>query len=250
MRESDFPPFAAMLDDVAGLKREVYTPGQKAMFFRALAEYPLEQVRAGLDAHVKHPKRGQFLPMPADVIAQILEIVADDGRPGAEEAWAIAMRSTDEADTVVWTTEMAEALGIARPVMLAGDEVGARMAFKEAYTRLIEAARRAGRAPAWSPSLGRDPQLRVKALDAAVSRGLLPASSAVQLPAPRGRVALLSSSREESIPEAARAGLLALRDWLTRPKDEISEDAAAKLETEDRQRATAARVDEYAGRLQ
>lgn len=249
MRDTDFPAFAAMLDDVAGLKREVYTPSQKTMFFRALGEYSIDQVRAGLDAHVKHPKNGRFLPMPADVIGQVLEMSADDGRPGAEEAWATAMRSTDESDTIVWTAETAEAFGIARPVLLAGDEVGARMAFKEAYGRLVEDARKGRRGPAWTASEGFDPELRARALTAAVGRGVLPASSVPQLPAPRGDVLLLANSEQEGIPEAARAGLLALRDWLTRPRDDTSADAAAKAETDQLRAAMAAKVADYEGKL-
>lgn len=250
MRESDFPSFATLLDDVAGLKRETYTPGQKLMFFRALSAHSIDEVRAGLDAHVKHPKNGRFLPMPADVIGQIEHMVADDGRPGAEEAWATAMRSADEAETIVWTVEAAEAFGFARPVLMAGDEVGARMAFKEVYTKLVDGARRERRPVAWMPSLGFDPKVREVVLSEAVRRNLLPASVLPMLPAPRGPVLLLEHMGDEGIPEAARSALLALRDWLTKPKDETSPDAAARAETEARKKAAAAQVSQYGERLQ
>lgn len=154
MSESDYDEFAALLGDIWALKQQSLTAGQKAMFFRALAKHPMNEVRAGLDAHVSDPKRGLFLPMPADVIAQIIGIVADDGRPGAEEAWAMAIKSRDEAVTVVWTAEVSEALGVAQPLLDAGDEVGARMAFKEAYTRMVNDARQARARPVWSVSLG------------------------------------------------------------------------------------------------
>ena len=55
------------------------------------------------------------------------------GRPAANEAWAAALEALDEAKTVVWTDEMAQAWGVARPIAAAGDLVGARMAFIGAY---------------------------------------------------------------------------------------------------------------------
>jgi hypothetical protein len=57
--------------------------------------------------------------------------------------------------------------------MDAGDEVGARMAFRAAYTRLMESTRESGtRIRAWV-SLGHDPDRREPAVKQAVSAGLL-----------------------------------------------------------------------------
>lgn len=176
MRQSDFTHFSDMLDDVWGLKGPLLSAGQKAMFFRSLASYPIEEVRAGLDAHIKDPVRGRFLPMPADVIAQIVGNVADDGRPGAEEAWAMSVRAMDEAITVVWTEEMCEAFGICRPLLNNGDEIGARMAFKESYVRLLATAREQRTPPAWSASLGYDVVLRDTVLLPHVEAGRFPRS--------------------------------------------------------------------------
>jgi hypothetical protein len=53
---------------------------------------------------------------------------APGGHPTANEAWALVLASRDETDTVVWTEQIAEAAGIARPIIDAGDDVGARMA--------------------------------------------------------------------------------------------------------------------------
>ncbi len=47
----------------------------------------------------------------------------------------------DESTSVVWTDEMCQAWGVAAPLLEDGDKVGARMAFKESYARLIEEAR-------------------------------------------------------------------------------------------------------------
>lgn len=249
MREADTGAFFALLDDVAALLQRPntapMTPTAKGMFFRALAAYPLEDVRAALDAHVKDPQRGRFMPLPADVIAQLQGAAADDGRPGPEEAWAIALRSHDEADTVVWTEEIAQARAIARPLMDAGDEVGARMAFKEAYSRLVAEARNAGKAPAWSASLGFDPRLRQVALDAAVQANRLPRSDAYQLSAPVS-APLLLLGEAMGAPAHVIASLRALADRIRAGTDAPSADVVAKAETQQRQAETAERVERYA----
>jgi len=236
MVDSDLPAFRVRLDAVSSmLSRGRYVPDAVAgaVFFRALAAYPLQGVLAAFDAHVSDPDRGRFPPLPADIIAKLEQHVADDGRPGAEEAWALAMRSTDEAETIVWTAEAAEAMGICRPILSAGDEVGARMAFREAYTRLVDTARRARIAPQWTPSLGHDHERRERAIAEAAQRGLLDASQYPSLPAPRGDAPLLLTGASQSgIPDSARAALLALREWLTTPPaDTGSPDAIAKAET-------------------
>lgn len=230
MRESDFDAFSAMLDDVAGLyPRGSITAGQKAMYFRALAAHSIADVRAGFDAHVKDTTRGRFLPMPADVLAQIEGLAADDGRPGPEEAWACALRSSDESKTVVWTAEMAQAWAIASPVFNSGDEIGARMAFKESYARLVEEARRARRPAVWQASLGFDPQQRDEALAQAASTGRLAGPEFVALPAPEQAFAAIASNADA--PQGIREKLIALRDRFARRPDEPSADLIGKKRT-------------------
>ncbi len=108
---------------------------------------------------------------------------APGGHPTANEAWALVLSSHDEAETVVWTEQIAEAAGIARPVLDAGDEVGARMAFRDAYDRIL---RERPEAPRWFASLGSDHGRRTAAIDRAVRAGLLTQQHASGLlPAPR-----------------------------------------------------------------
>jgi hypothetical protein len=97
-----------------------------------------------------------------------------NGHLPADEAWAIAIQAMDENETVVWTQPIAEAWGCAQLIMRAGDEVGARMAFRAAYERRITAARADGLHPKWFPSLGHDPEKRAAALAAAAERLRLP----------------------------------------------------------------------------
>lgn len=242
--ESEFSAFSSKLDDIWVMKGQSLTAGARAAFFQALERWPLNAVLAGLDAHVRDPERGRFLPMPADVIAQIDAIIAADGRPGAEEAWAIAMLSRDETETVVWTAEIAEALGIARPILDARDEVGARMAFKETYIRLVDEARRERRPATWSASLGFDPARRTKAICAGVEAGRLQPTA---LPPPEGpAVPLLELANAPGVPEHAREELRRLTESLRADLDKPGVDAKARAETEARKAEAAQKVQEYA----
>lgn len=187
MFDTDFTRFTAMLDEIAGVlpNAKPFTPAGKSLFFRALAKFRFEDVERGLMAHVADPQRGRFLPAPADVIAQIEGAAANDGRPGADEAWATALLARDENETVVWTTEIHQALKVTEPILAQGDKIGARMAFREAYDRIVAQARKERRPAVWQPSLGRDPWRREVALQQASRAGLLPAPFvAALLPAP------------------------------------------------------------------
>ena len=85
-----------------------------------------------------------------------------------------------EGASVVWTEEMAQAFGVACPLM-DSDEVAARMAFKEAYAKALSAARNDGKPVKWTPSLGQDPWGRESALRQAVELGRLKAEHAARL---------------------------------------------------------------------
>ena len=110
----------------------------------------------------------------SDVVSRI-----DDGRPGVEQAWA--MLPHDEEASTVWCDEMAQAWGIALPLLNDGDRIGARMAFKEAYAKQVADARDNRIAPKWTVSFGRDVSGRQAALIEAVRHKRLPLEQAVQL---------------------------------------------------------------------
>jgi len=240
MRDSDAAPFVSLLRDVFGLypAAKPLTEGQVAMFFRSLAEYPIEQVRAALDAHVRDVQRGRFPPVPADVIAQLHGAAADDTRPGADEAWAIALRATDEAATIVWTEEIAQAWAAALPVLDARDQVGARMAFREAYTRLVDDARAARKPARWFASLGWDEQQRAQAIGHAVQLGYLPREELLALPAPKLALAP---------PPEVRAKLLELRDAIAARTEEALVDTSERDALREQKAALQQRVDAYTG---
>ncbi|CAE6906306.1 conserved protein of unknown function [Pseudomonas marincola] len=105
-------------------------------------------------------------------LAAILQrIQAADGRPDPNEAWGIALASSDESDSVVTTEEIQLALGAARPILSAKDKVGARMAFISAYARFVDTARREAKPVKWSLSMGFDPQRRLVAVQEGVRMG-------------------------------------------------------------------------------
>lgn len=219
MLERDFESFSSMLDDLAAFYPQAKdpTPGQKAIFFRALSDYTIAQVRSGFDAHLRDAVRGRFFPLPADVIAQIDGTAKADGRPGPEEAWAIAIQAADEGATIFWTNEIAVAWGIAFPVFQRGDEVGARMAFKDAYTRVVAKARGEGAAVAWVPSIGEDPARRDEALARGHSAGLLAAPERLrELPSPHHAL----SATNNRMPENVRIRLSKLREALVSNRGE------------------------------
>ena len=137
--------------------------GAATMIAGELAEYDRNQVMSAL-RKCRLELKGRL------TMAAIIERL-DDGRPGAEEAWA--MIPFDEATSAVWTTEMSQAFGVAIRLIDAGDMVGARMAFKETYQRMVSQARDKGELVEWTVTLGHDPSRRDAALMDAVEKGRL-----------------------------------------------------------------------------
>lgn len=155
----------------AELCGRVFSPAAAAMFASDLDGFPEHAVLAAL-TRCRKEVRGMLTIQ--DVISRI-----DDGRPGAEEAWAMIPR--DEATSVVWTEEMAQAYGVASPLLDEGDKIGARMAFKEAYAKLVSDARDRKLPPKWTPSLGEDVNGRQLALIDAVRAGRMQLDHATSL---------------------------------------------------------------------
>jgi hypothetical protein len=77
--------------------------------------------------------------------------------------------------------EILGALAIAQPLLDMRDKVAARMAFVEAYDRLVAENRSSGQPFEWNVSLGTDKSRRGPAIEAAKVAGLLPAPRAAAL---------------------------------------------------------------------
>lgn len=150
-----------------------------------LSRYPAKAVLAALDrCLIEVPK----FPTLADIVSRI-----DDGRPGIEEAWSMLPRS--EGDSVVWTDEMAEAYGVVRK-QLETDPVGARMAFKEVYGKLLGEARTSGGPVNFWASWGSDQEKRLLVEREAQEKG--------RLALPPAEAPLMLEGPEEADPEAVR----------------------------------------------
>jgi hypothetical protein len=114
----------------------------------------------------------------SEVISRI-----DDGRPGVDEAWAGL--AWDEESTAVITVEMEAAQSVAWSAYLAGDRVGARMAFKDCYTAAVTKAREQHVPVRWIVSLGWDVQGREGPIKDAMAKGRITRETAIRfLPEP------------------------------------------------------------------
>lgn len=135
------------------------------VWWNALADYDIEAVERALQQHVTE---SVYPPKPADVVRRVQ---GQDGRPDADEAWNIALQAMDESATVVWNDEIAEAKSAADPIFAEGDKVGARMAFRSAYERRVDEARKQGRPVKWWITAGQDKQERIEKTEQALLEG-------------------------------------------------------------------------------
>jgi hypothetical protein len=154
------------------------SPVALAMMAKDLQEY---EPTVLMQALTNVRKSSRFFNLA--VIIEEVEKLKPDGRLGADEAWAVYPHN--ESDSAVLTNEISEAMQIAQPLLNMGDKIGARMAFKEAYTRIVAANKAANIAPKWFPSLGTDKDSRDRVIKEAVQLGRLTADHAQSLlPAP------------------------------------------------------------------
>ena len=177
MTKNDFKEFHSVWFSAHAMSSSNKEPADKVimMVFDVLSGYPLSTVKAALKMH---SQKSRFAPTPADIV----EIISSgDGRPTADEAWATALTSNDEAETVVWTDEISQAMGMGAGDILAdGDKIAARMAFRDSYTRLVQDARDDCRPVRYWVSLGHSKERRSAVSENAVVRGLISAESSKQ----------------------------------------------------------------------
>jgi len=172
--------------------REI-SPAAAMVMAQDLSQYPSDVVMQAL-ANLRRDAKARF---STGAIIEQIEKLQPDGRPGADEAWA--MIPMDEYTSAVMTQEMAEALHIAQPLLDAGDKIAARMSFKEAYARIVEANKRNGIKPSWFPSLGHDKEGRDTVLAEAVRLGRLTADHAIGLLPPEKVAPMLQCAGKEKL---------------------------------------------------
>lgn len=186
------------------------------IYWEALRHRTIGEVKTALNDHVRDPDRGRFFPKPADIEAQMQSV---ELWPDAEEAWAMCPK--DEYTSAAITEEAAQALGVAQDLINDGDMIAARMAFKSAYNRLVDEARREGKKPHWFVTLGHDKDGRyaaeVKAVE--MQNKLLPSDQQRALPKPpveEGMTVdqLLLSAPEGTVSEEGKKQLDKLHEML------------------------------------
>ncbi|MBK5965590.1 hypothetical protein CCR95_16220 [Thiocystis minor] len=182
--DKDRDAFSKLLDDLGDHYGRLVSVRVKTTWWRLLeTKLDLATLREALDQHLLDGTRGRFFPQPSDVLVVLERAVG--GRPSADEAWALGLETFDEAATVCVTDEILLASAAAAPVWEIGDKVGARMAFKAAYERVVTERRIQGQRPRWQLSLGWDGARRALAVQAALEAGRLSDTQArAFLPAP------------------------------------------------------------------
>ena len=169
MLDADKKEFATIVS--ATLKTYRIEPDADVLrlWWGVLANYTMEEVRDGFTRFVSS-KEAKFSVVPANIVESI-ELNKPDGRLGADEAWAVYPH--DEYSSAVITNEIAEAMQVAPQLLNEGDKIAARMAFKDAYNRIVQKNKNEGIAPKWFPSLGHDKAGREEVLKQAVQLGRL-----------------------------------------------------------------------------
>lgn len=200
MRTEDFNYFAKKWTDAGEVSAngKIMSQGAMVFAFEALQQFELDDICKALTIHCQ---RNKFAPTPND----ILEIITGGSRHlSADEAWAIALMSMDENETVVMTKEISEARAIAWEVYSSGDDIGARMAFRDAYNRIIK---QSCTEPSWFVSVGYDKSRTVDAVRKAVSIGRLPQQEInkylLEAPKDAGPIAGLLTGKVTELPNNA-----------------------------------------------
>jgi len=244
MTEHDKPAFLAALSRTFRTLRQPLPDKEiLGVWWAKLEPHPIEAVA---QAFSRHLDVSEFAPTPAAILKHLPK--ESDGRPEADEAWAIALRSRDERDTVVWTTEIAEAWAIAESV-IDGDEIGARMAFKAAYARITDQSRGVNRPVEWVVSQGFDAARREEVVTQAVRDGRLQLSHA------KAAVPMLAGPSEPPTGVDVQANLARLKAIVSGIGSAKARAAAAKSrhareeaeQLAEAKQATASRVAEYEG---
>jgi len=77
MKDTDKKEFAMLMTGTAEMFSKPMGKAQLQMYFIALGELTIDQVREGLNKHIRNPDGGQFMPRPADIIKQVHGSQAD-----------------------------------------------------------------------------------------------------------------------------------------------------------------------------
>ena len=202
MRIEDREEFdVALCDALSIFDKPPLEEGVFNIWMKVLTPFSLAQAIRALKIHVA---TSRFAPKPVDIIEIINK---QDGHLSADEAWPQVIKAADESVSVIWTEEMQAAWFHCKPTFDSGDEIGARMAFRQFYNRLLDEARLRGLRAKPSLSLGFDTDLREQTIRKAEYSGLISHDQALhQLPAPKtneGDVLRIGHGMQVSVSESA-----------------------------------------------
>lgn len=225
MNTNDFSAFHLAWINSHAMSVSNHVPNDSVVMavFDVLNDYPLNQVLYGIQQHVKASK---FPPTPADII-EIIGNYTKSKHIGAEEAWAIALRSFDESLPIVLTKEILEAKATVQDIYDSGDSVGTRMAFREVYNRILLTAKDVK----WFVTQGDDKSLTESVVKQAVELGRLPQGSEskyrIEAPTTTSQ-ALIEQAHKRTGKVDAMANIKMIKSLLT----EIEDDGIATREAE------------------
>lgn len=164
---------------------------------KALSGYDQQAVLDSLNRCFRELK---FFPTISEIIDRI-----NDGRPGAEEAWALCPKHDGSAAYL--NDEIIEASNTATNLLHnGGDMVSARMVFKEVYERIVKNNRATGKRPDWFLSRAYGPGsewTNEAALQYAIEKGRIPAPEAklllpeMTVPGEQKQIGVTDESRKE-----------------------------------------------------
>ena len=152
------------LGQISQAGEDIGIENAKLVWGEELGALNVEQITRALSTSYKFP------PSCDEFKSAARGSESDDGRLSADEAWGMFPHNSD--NTVLVTNEIMEAGQSAWELLKLGDKVAARMAFKDAYERIIKKARECGNKPRWQLSLGNSGECTSAATEG-LRRGLL-----------------------------------------------------------------------------
>lgn len=154
-------------------------PDALQVWVNTLMTYPIEEIESALDVHCQLSK---FPPKPADIIEIINRKYAGLWKT-PDEAWAVGRQMGNQRLSIVTTDVILEAMD-GLYTLLEDDPIAARMAFKSAYERIMQAGKVSGRVPKIHFSPGFDATQRLEAANEACWIGVEQQKVSAYLEAP------------------------------------------------------------------